>query len=125
MNEQLQVAMTEILTKTVKNVGTATDFLLTETPEVIQQLLSWKMAESICITVLSILWAIFVCTAVFKLFNHLRKKLEDPYDPEMAYFSFVGLFLLVPSFASANIDWLQIWIAPKVYLIEYTAALIK
>lgn len=42
----------------------------------------------------------------------------------------VGIVLAVTliSFSAViftNLDWLQIWIAPKVYLLEYTAKLVK
>jgi hypothetical protein len=38
------------------------------------------------------------------------------------------VFMAVPiaaGFGAINLTWLQIWIAPKVWLIEYAAGLVK
>ena len=47
MNEQLQNALVNLLTKVTSGMDTATAFLSAELPEVVQQLLVWKLAPKI------------------------------------------------------------------------------
>ena len=38
---------------------------------------------------------------------------------------FITFLIVIPSTSMINLEWLQIWIAPKVWLIEYAQSLIK
>ena len=44
MNEQLQNALVDLITKVTSGMDTATAFLAGELPDVVQQLLRWKLA---------------------------------------------------------------------------------
>jgi hypothetical protein len=131
MNEQLQQALTEVLNKTVEATGKATDFLIAELPDVIQQLLMWKMAESLIVFVVSLA----AIVAGPSMACYTWRKLDEYYHREkgkgnhrVEWLCPVSLFWLVltlPGSLCINITWLQIWIAPKVYLLEYAASLAK
>ena len=118
MTEELQGALTEIL----KGVLSAKDFMLAELPEVIQQLLLWKAT-------LSIIWFIAAVAVLICLISQVKKfwavLLKEGCGAEV----FIIFYLMLPVgaffIAIANLTWLQIWIAPKVYLIEYAASLAK
>jgi hypothetical protein len=155
MNEQLQVALAEILNTTIEATGKATDFLIAEIPEVLQQLLMWKMCESVVWFVCGLILIIGGLVLFFKSFparaEAINSAKEDRKDGKEwtrycgnksrtsnAYDSVVATggvesvsFLLGGAVAffcglhSVNILWLQIWIAPKVYLLEYAASLAK
>ncbi len=120
MTEELQGALTEIL----NGVLTAKDFMLTELPDVVQQLLIWKLYESF---ILFIIFALVVC-AVFIIAHMSVKKLREQRDscPECVY-AMAALINIIPSVIAVDFftDWLQVWLAPKVYLIEYAANLAK
>lgn len=136
MNEELQIVLTEILNTTLD----AKDFIAAELPEVIQQLLMWKMVESLAFLLL-IPTYIFI---MYKLIKPYRVPLETKEDCENSpYFewhaysekpviresvyaishitllSLTSIGGLLTILVKVNITWLQIWIAPKVYLIEY------
>lgn len=123
MNEELQKVLMGIINKTVEVTGEATNFLTAEIPEVVEQLLMWKMAESLMGVVLG-----FICGIIFLIIAiKSSKKWPNPMDEVTP----LPLFLIIISYILSgliplcnwNITWLQIWVAPKVYLIEYVASL--
>lgn len=112
----------------VKGVtGKAIDFASAQIPDVIHQLLLWKMAEASVYLVAS-------CIAIW-LFFVLRKRVIEyvkaSFDEAMGlafYYVIGGLALiLVPvlHIVANLLVILKITLAPKLYLIEYVAKLIK
>lgn len=102
MTEELQKALTEIL----NGVLTAKDFMLAELPEVVQQLLLWK-------TVISLVWfSLFMLIAI--AMSCYTKKFFQRLEATIVFIVSISHY-----------EWLQIWLAPKVYLIEYVASLAK
>jgi len=133
MNEQLQTALAELITSTLQ----AKEFIVGELPEVVRQLLQWNFLNSLILSVVSVLLLALiaiVCTKVFipKVRESIayRKGKNDIYNkPDVFFewfiFSSAILTLCLPSLFMFNIQWPQIWIAPKVWLIEYAASLVK
>jgi hypothetical protein len=127
LSEELQNALSEALAKATS----AVDFVVAETPEVIQQLLLWRMASSICYCALALVVATSIGIAWVKGAQAVKSMFKDDSCKDQAYmfFTFIGLLLSVlasiPIFCCMNLDWLQIWLAPKVYLIEYAADSVK
>jgi len=122
MNEQLQLALTEILNSAIA----AKDFLVSEAPLVIQELLTWKLTWSLSMGLVSFA---FMVTAMIVAIKTWRLAAADDYENIEWFFatavsSFVGTIAFF-----AMIDYLKwavmITIAPKIYLIEYAAWLIK
>jgi phosphatidylserine synthase len=125
MNEELQNALAEILNKTVDGMTAAGAFLESEIPEVIMQLLRWRMAESLLMTAVWIVFA-WLCVGGFRKAANLNW--EDASEKEQTFAGMrvvASLCLLLPLAMEFGYDWLQIWLAPKVYLIEYAANLAK
>ena len=58
MNEQLQEALAELLGKANNGIDTAGNFLASELPEVIQQLLMWHGVKSLTLCFLVLLCGI-------------------------------------------------------------------
>lgn len=119
VNDMLRGLMTE--------AGKLKDFAVEQLPDVIQQFLQWKFYEHLTYFVLAILifivWVI-VDIALFKVV----KEHGDGDDMILFY----GLMGFIPRVAIVmmivgfiNIKWLQIMIAPKAYLLEYAASLVK
>jgi hypothetical protein len=151
MNEQLQQALAALLNKTVAGVEAGTAFLQAEIPEVIQQLLMWKAVSSMLIFALTAMAFIF-CIVKLKpwvatfveyhrgstlYYNNsgaleaegraiMREKAGSlPFCVGWAIAVFIsGLIFLLDGLAAGGAA-LQIWIAPKIYLIEYAASLAK
>jgi len=118
MNEELQKALGELLGKANDGIDAANGFLASELPEVIQQLLMWHGCRSI-------FYAIILCVASVFIYRKTRDLCVGD-DLERAALKSVGYCLFIFFSIAAVSDLMnaiQIWIAPKVWLIEYAAKL--
>lgn len=109
-----------------KMTGQAIDFASSQIPDVIHQLLLWKTAEAVVYAVVSavILWKILsVRKAVHEVAN------EDNAPEWLAVYYLFGVVIVggisALVFIANVLEVLKIWIAPKLYLIEYVANLVK
>ena len=120
MTEELQGALTEIL----NGVLTAKDFMLAELPEVVQQLLLWKFWIHFIYFIVCLICVIIsgiIAVKVSKFFKESGDEIGTFIAPFLVTCA-AGFPLMGAIF---NLTWLQIWLAPKVYLIEYAASLAK
>jgi len=117
----------------IQKTGTElVDALYQQAPEVVEQLLMWHAVESLIQCIAAIL-ALGIPFAVYKVANHLYKKLEvATWGDEYGFWlpvTVAGLVSFALGFGSffeyVNIKWLKIWLAPKVYLLEYLADMVK
>ena len=123
MNEQLQSALSEL----IQSTQDAKNFIISETPEVISQLLMWKATISV-ISMVSFFLLTFAIYWVNKKQYQLYKGNEEfraIFNNGLRAINCFQLFLLAPLHALWSLDWLMIIIAPKIYLIEYAAKLVN
>lgn len=134
MNETLQNSLALILKKAIDGVDATVGFLSAQLPDVVHQLIMWKLAEAI-------FWAIVYLIPLVLLFfflwmgrrNNWYKYTEgyNKGDARFEYWCPMGLaaVLIVTPMSYGSLVWLaqaiQIVVAPKIYLIEYAAKLIK
>ncbi|MGL5223581.1 MAG: hypothetical protein ACRC8I_11770 [Plesiomonas shigelloides] len=128
MNEQLQTALLEIITKVTKGVDASVDFLSAEIPDVVHQLLMWYAVKGAVLCMIGIAVVVVWVIAEMKVVKHLKAE-QAARDVWFLGYGLLGsLARLVPFFSARttiNLDWLQIWIAPKIWLIEYVSSLAK
>lgn len=144
MNDQLQSALAQMIEKAMTGVDAATEFMVAETPEVVQQLLSWYMLWSFLKFLLGATILICVIVAWWKgpkglgeCLNPDANRWDRKYkwslthdkDGDAFMFFLTGLAtafvtLIGVAFAS-SFDWLKILIAPKIWLLEYASSLVK
>lgn len=128
MNEELQTALAEIITTSLQTADAAKDFVLAELPDVVHQLLMWKMMESFLVFLTSVFffmtwyWVRLFLKKGIKKYSFEKESL--PIGTAMATVPSVIIGFLVLT-ESRGMDWLQILIAPKIYLLEYAANLVK
>lgn len=128
--EPLKQAVADMIQAATKSAGEAKDFLAGQIPDVIRQLLMWKMAESIVYCLIGIAMMIIWIKAARKYFAYGKSE-EWDFDssegmvPATMFGGLLSVFWLGGTIAFLNTTWLQIWIAPKVYLIEFARDLIK
>lgn len=135
MNEQLQNAVASLINESLSLFEKGKTFLSTEIPDVVQQLLLWHATVSFLYTLMGIgillgltyfdykQW-VFWTTEVKDRYDNLKKRIEGEHGP----FALLNVFQLLPiiyAISLFNLTWLQILIAPKIFLIEYAAKLIK
>ena len=150
MNEQLQKALVELIGKASNGIDASVSFLSAEIPDVIHQLLLWYAAKS----AIEFFVGVIILAFGVKIFNmkigvskdSAKKDYEDgkrwtrycgsneitstEYDTIMMMPNYwkakaLGVFAAMIGSLWVNIDWLQIWIAPKIWLIEYASQLTK
>jgi hypothetical protein len=131
MNEQLQQELAKIASKTSDGI----DFLSGELPDVASQLLTYKIISASFETILMILLIVAFALFVKKVNESIKKKgffYESCGLANISLSGFMGfiiggiavIFCFIAVFVNiATI--LKIWIAPKIYLIEYAASLAK
>lgn len=124
----------------IEKVTSGVDFLVSEIPDVVHQLLMWNMVESLIWFIG--MWLGFVIIAVSASMNAKRIYLkwsgikkengdnsawcDEPGDFFGTVIPYVCLFVWFLSCVRlCNFTWLKIWLAPKVWLIEYAAELVK
>ena len=141
MNEQMQNALIEIIQKASSGIDTSVSFLSSEIPEVISQLLLWNIAaSSVGMALSAIVIAISVSMIVWmmKLYGRGRDTgkpnwVHDGggYDAlrELVIPVSCVLFICLVAgpivFVGNLMEVLKIWLAPKIWLIEYAASLAK
>ena len=127
MNDELQKALLAIIDKTSSGIETGITFLSAQLPDIIHQLLLWKMSYSL----IQFVCAIVLCIVFVVLDYKFYKKAMATNDPDIiiggwgmfgTLVRFAAWFIVISLF---NLTWLQIWLAPKLYLIEYAATLVK
>lgn len=141
MNE----ALAGLITKAVSGAEAAGDFLLAEVPEVIHQLLLWKTV-SLSLTTLTFLMLVLLCiyligkvagsyseavrsenkSSIWVDYIDYRKRYEPSVCTGLSFILItVCIVFLSIGFFSNGGGLLKIWLAPKVWLLEYGAALVK
>lgn len=150
MNEQANKILADLLQKASNGIDAAVSFSQAQIPDVIHQLLVWNFTKSIVMTVLAIL-TIF---PVIWLVRYSLRRVPDgvcqrgegyswdvgrqKYKPGLVWdskgditptvmlpLSFLVVWLVWALDSITDLTWLKIWLAPKLYLIEYAAHLVK
>jgi hypothetical protein len=127
MQEGLKDSLEQALIEMINAAVSVKDFIVAETPEVVNQLLIWKCAESAIYAIFSIL-LVGLSIYMWKKIIQKEREVKREFESGMGYAigTVATLLVLIPSVVGFfNLDWLKILIAPKLYLIEYTAELIK
>ena len=121
-NELLSKVLAENIEKASNGVGSAIDFTLDQAPEIIHQALMWNMAISGIKFMSAIVIFILLLAAIASYVKSFKNN-GDGFDdhPELMF----TIFPFMIPLALFNFTWLKIWIAPKVWLIEYAAGLVK
>ena len=134
----LDQALVAIINKTSNGIDSATTFLSQQLPDVVQQLLLWYFTYSLILTIIGIIIA-SVTTYVLIKYSGKGEIIPGSYDyletlthdddgylsPRTIFTGLVALVLYIISMSLISLTWLKIWIAPKIFLIEYAASLVK
>lgn len=138
MNETptIQNTLEQALIKSIDGIQkTGTELveaLYQQAPEVVEQLLLWHGIESLIQSIIGIL-----CLSLIFIHYKIACKVYEKNgvsewgDSSGYWFPtvFSGILVSVLSFGTmvnlVNLKWLKIWLAPKVYLLEYLADLVK
>jgi hypothetical protein len=121
MNEQLQSAVSALINESLALFEQGKTFLAAEIPDVVAQLLLWKMLQSLLPQAFLVLLLLVALSALVWALRSNYKSAEVVGPVSMMC---CAVFLACILFA-ADLTWIQILVAPKVYLIEYATSLVK
>ena len=149
MQEEAKKILVDLLNNASDGIDSAIAFSQAQIPDVVHQLLVWNMVDSLIKTLIAISTIPLVIWFMKKQYQKVEigkfdnegwswEKGNPKYKPTMIWESngeisflilpLAAVFVLWVSFIIAvvtNMTWLKIWLAPKLYLIEYAASLIK
>lgn len=147
MDPDTQAALTEFIGKINNGLDETVAFGQQQSPDIIQQLLMWHFIESLIYFSLCLILSAMAIGALVYIWTrkptpilkteirYNYKKYEQNFwfdsDGDRNDYSVIGSFivgtaLLFPfAIMFGHLDWLKIWLAPKLYLLEYAADLIK
>lgn len=130
MNDQLQKVLADIITRVTSGADAAIQFGKEQIPEVLKQLLIWNFTFSFLIwfsaTAVIVGYIIWMLTKFRWWFKNQRStttELDAAVITITAVWGFISFIMIFVFWC--NLDWLKIWVAPKLYLLEYAASLIK
>ncbi|MGZ0288413.1 hypothetical protein ACTM6E_27230 [Citrobacter freundii] len=141
MEEQANKILVELLQKAVGGIDAAVSFSQAQIPDIVHQLLVWNFAQSMIATLIGI---VLICASpliaksILSTFGQAKIKdgswtVDQSFDfvKNMSFPAFIVLVFCAGGFIVSiivvvnNMDWLKILLAPKLYLLEYAASLIK
>lgn len=149
MNEQAQKILADLLQKASNGIDSAVSFSQAQIPDVVHQLLVWNFVHSMLATLFAlcsiplVIW--FVKTQARRVqvgvigdegYSWDRGKpryavtliwdAKGELNPTVIFLAaMLAIWACTVIGVLANPTWLKIWIAPKLYLIEYAASLMK
>ena len=128
MNTILEQYLAKVGEKVLTVADKGMELAAEQVPDYIQQLLMWYGIRQFIVFVVSIAFMIGVVVAAYKWVKWIR---TDGFDEESEFkyilytiFWLTEAFVFVVAISNINLEWLQIWLAPKVWLIEYAGKLI-
>jgi uncharacterized membrane protein YccC len=125
---QLDKQLAEIAKHADGGIQKAVEFAQQQAPDLIHQLLAWHFVESLIASVIGFAMVVVAVLVAPKWIKKLWNLDEDcPGHPASLFAILGGIGMVFGGICLVvnNLDWLQIWIAPKVWLLEYMAHLIK
>lgn len=133
MSEKLDNAIANLIEKATNGADAAADFLNAEIPGYIQELLTWYMTYSLILCVIGVIYLVAWVNIDYRVGRRCWAEMQKSSsycarDDFNFYYVFLGslarvILLGIPLVATLNLNWLQIWMSPKVWLVEYASKL--
>lgn len=124
-NDKLETELAELLNKANNGIDNIANLAVEQLPDVLQQALTWGLFSSLGVFLFQLLIAIGIFLYWYIPYKNKWESLkcEDFYIP---YYGIGILFIISFGIIVNNLSmqWLQILIAPKVWLIEYAGKLV-
>jgi hypothetical protein len=125
MNDELQNKLAEVLGGIADGVSQAKDFAVEQLPDVAQQYIMFGLVWETAAFVVSFAVMAILCAGLFMLIKH-RRRLDEVlvhFGATMLAIFAIPIWLI---FVAASLkDLLLVWFAPKLYLLQGIAGLLK
>ena len=122
MNEELQKQLANVIGGITQAVGKGADFALSQLPDIAQQYVAYGRA-------LSTAWMLFgLAMAVLAAFLIKKACNEETDDTESVYLAAFGClsgFVALITVVITSNQFVLVWFAPKIYVLQGLAGLLK
>lgn len=126
MNEEFQNKLGLILDLIVKGMTTVGDFVMEQLPDIAQQYVIYGRAWNTALLIfLAIIMAIWLWNFHKIYFSKRSGSFGEDAKRGMAMFSFIMCITVVPATYMYAKDTTLVWFAPKIWLIQEAADLVK
>ena len=132
MNEETVNLANDALKSLIESATQTKDFVIDQAPDIINQLLDWKFFENL---ILGIIPLVLVLISLMIVLICSRDFAKNMYEDDISLKSVIfiistvigvgGLIGFITGGFSSLMTALQIYIAPKIFLVEYAAGLVK
>jgi len=132
MNEETVNLANDALKSLIESATQTKDFVIDQAPDIINQLLYWKFFENL---ILGIIPLVLVLISLMIVLICSRDFVKNMYEDDISLKSVIfiistvigvgGLIGFITGGFSSLMTALQIYIAPKIFLVEYAAELVK
>ena len=111
MNENLEKQLSAIIEKAVSIAEQTGEFVIEQAPDLLREFIIFHRVEKTTYILLSLL--------LISLIYYISKRIVKANDDEYNYI--INVFSVVPvgAFFCHFSDFIKVWAAPKLYLIEY------
>ena len=125
--KQLQSQLTETIKTFTEVAKEAGNFVLEQSPELVEQAMTWHFVASFSQMLLGLILIFTASCASYKAVKNRKNDDCTALDDEFLCFICACVLLLVFAIGVITIDfaWLQILIAPKLFIVEQAAQLAK
>jgi len=112
MNMKMREAMGNLL----QSAASGKDFIVEQLPDTVHQLLIYTFVSELAITIIGLFLIYWSCKFALE---YKEKSLGGSY--------IIGFFIGGVSFVMvvSNLEWIKIWLAPKIFILEYASDLLK
>lgn len=135
--------LNDSLVRMIEGIEDGAVFLSGEIPEFVNQLLMWHLVKNGLMAIFGLIFiglSIYTSHLCLKFFKKAKSDYEESKEwtiyeshPEVTsgLYDIHGSVIIIPlvlfimGILMTNLEWLQIWIAPKVWLVEYITTLVK
>lgn len=122
----LKTYLITALEKTGNLVDKSVDMVMEQAPILMQEVLHWYFAYNLILFILGLIVLIAIAVIDYKLIKWEQSDRSDK-DGFGYFVSFMFSVITIPLtfLILINLTWLKIYIAPRLWLIEYAASLVK
>jgi hypothetical protein len=120
-----------ILAVIADSLESGREFIVEEAPELVQEFIAWKRVELTTCCAIGVVFLVLAALCLWRMIVHARRGNREYREPVTAgsvvygILAIVSLFIGLPVFITYLIPTVQVWFAPKVFLIEYCAYFVR
>jgi hypothetical protein len=126
MTEELKTKTEEVLLEIINDCLSLKVFVVEQTPLVVQELLMYNFWISLlaCLSIPMLTLIFYIISRLSGFYEWVTISDNERTGRGVTIFIVViMLALFMPMVIKHNLDWFQIWLAPKFYLLEYARGL--